>query len=77
MDIFFGIVFISVVILWCIYSVSGMFCVVGRMKGMCVLVVYLFVFFYVGFGIMGIFSSCGSGLMVVVVKFNIWGSSKR
>ncbi|CZT02419.1 probable protein transport protein yip1 [Rhynchosporium agropyri] len=39
---------------------GGMFCVVGRMRGMRGLVAYPLALFYVGFGIMGIFSSRGS-----------------
>jgi hypothetical protein len=61
MDTPFGIVITSAAILWCTYSASGMFCAVGRMKGMRVLVAYPLALFYVGFGIMGIFSSRGSG----------------
>lgn len=56
-----GIILTSAAILWCTYSASGMFCAVGRMKGMRVLVAYPLALFYVGFGIMGIFSSRGSG----------------
>lgn len=47
----------SLAILWCTYSASGMFCAVGRMKGMRALVAYPLALFYVGFGLMGIFSS--------------------
>jgi hypothetical protein len=38
-----------------------MFCAVGQMKRMRGLVAYPLALFYVGFGIMGIFSSRGSG----------------
>jgi hypothetical protein len=38
-----------------------MFCAVGRMRGMRGLVAYPLALFYVGFGIMAIFSSRGSG----------------
>ena len=48
---------------WCTYSSSGMFCAVGRMKSMRPLVAYPLMLFYVGFGIMGIFSSRGSGAL--------------
>lgn len=44
-------------IVWCTYSSSGMFCAVGRMKSMRGLVAYPLGLFYVGFGIMCIFSS--------------------
>lgn len=46
---------------WCTYSSSGMFISVGRMTGMRGLVAYPLALFYCGFGIMGIFSSRGSG----------------
>ncbi|KAM5346225.1 hypothetical protein ACJ41O_009230 [Fusarium nematophilum] len=61
MDTPLGIVLTSAAIVWCTYSASGMFCVVGHMKGMRGLVAYPLALFYVGFGIMGIFSSRGSG----------------
>ncbi|KAK7416727.1 hypothetical protein QQX98_005053 [Neonectria punicea] len=61
MDTPLGIVLTTAAIMWCTYSASGMFCAVGRMKGMRGLVAYPLALFYVGFGIMGIFSSRGSG----------------
>lgn len=61
MDTSLGIVLTTAAIVWCTYSASGMFCAVGRMKGMRGLVAYPLALFYVGFGIMGIFSSRGSG----------------
>ncbi|KAF4504502.1 hypothetical protein G6O67_007949 [Ophiocordyceps sinensis] len=61
MDTPLGIVLTSAAIVWCTYSASGMFCAVGRMKGMRGLVAYPLALFYVGFGIIGIFSSRGSG----------------
>ena len=61
MDPPLGIILTSLAIVWSTYSASGMFCAVGRMKGMRVLVAYPLALFYVGFGIMGIFSSRGSG----------------
>ncbi|PNY25176.1 Golgi membrane protein [Tolypocladium capitatum] len=61
MDTTLGIILTSAAIVWCTYSASGMFCAVGRMKGMRGLVAYPLALFYVGFGIMGIFSSRGSG----------------
>lgn len=61
MDTPVGIVITTAAIVWCTYSASGMFCAVGRMRGMRGLVAYPLALFYVGFGIMGIFSSRGSG----------------
>lgn len=61
MDTAVGYVISSVAIGWCTYSSSGMFCAVGRMRSMRGLVAYPLGLFYVGFGIMGIFSSKGSG----------------
>ena len=49
----------SAAIVWCTYSSSGMFCAVGRMRSMRGLVAYPLGLFYVGFGIMCIFSSKG------------------
>ncbi|KAG4434962.1 hypothetical protein IFR05_009543 [Cadophora sp. M221] len=60
MDGMLGYVLTSMAVGWCTYSSSGMFCVVGRMRGMRGLVAYPLALFYVGFGIMGIFSSRGS-----------------
>ena len=56
-----GYVLTSAAIVWCTTSASGMFCAVGRMRAMRGLVAYPLMLFYVGFGIMGIFSSRGSG----------------
>jgi hypothetical protein len=61
MDGMLGYCLTSLAIVWCTYSSSGMFCVVGRMREMRGLVAYPLALFYVGFGIMGIFSSRGSG----------------
>lgn len=61
MDTPVGIIVTSAAILWCTVSSSGMFCAVGRMRGMRALVAYPLALFYVGFGIMAIFSSRGSG----------------
>lgn len=61
MDTPAGIIFTSGAIVWCTVSSSGMFCAVGRMRGMRALVAYPLALFYVGFGIMAIFSSRGSG----------------
>jgi hypothetical protein len=61
MDTPFGIVVTSATIMWCTASASGMFCAVGRMRSMRALVAYPLALFYVGFGIMAVFSSRGSG----------------
>ncbi|CAK7207570.1 hypothetical protein SEUCBS139899_010380 [Sporothrix eucalyptigena] len=63
MDTPLGIVLTTAAICWCTYSASGMFCAVGRMRGMRALVAYPLALFYVGFGIMSVFSSRGSGSM--------------
>ncbi|KAI9699893.1 MAG: hypothetical protein M1820_006955 [Bogoriella megaspora] len=63
MDGLFGYVLTSSAIVWCTYSSSAMFCAVGRMSGMRGLVAYPLALFYVGFGIMGIFSSRGTGTL--------------
>lgn len=71
MDTPIGIVIVCAAIMWCTWSASGMFCAVGRMKGMRVLVAYPLALFYVGFGIMGVFSSRGSGsLAAAAAKIN-------
>src|SRR5271154_357129 len=61
MDSLLGYLLTIMAVGWCTYSSSGMFVSVGRMKGMRGLVAYPLGLFYVGFGIMGIFSSRGSG----------------
>ncbi|KAI1632919.1 hypothetical protein F4809DRAFT_58222 [Biscogniauxia mediterranea] len=61
MDGPFGYILTSAAIVWCTTSASGMFCAVGRMRQMRALVAYPLMLFYVGFGIMSIFSSRGSG----------------
>lgn len=66
MDGMLGYILTSLAIVWCTYSSSGMFCAVGRMRDMRGLVAYPLALFYVGFGIMGIFSSRGSGNLVKV-----------
>ena len=58
-----GYCLVSLAIAWCTYSSSAMFCVVGRMTDMRGLVAYPLALFYVGFGIMAIFSSRGTGRM--------------
>ncbi|KAK3384655.1 hypothetical protein B0T24DRAFT_662928 [Lasiosphaeria ovina] len=62
MDTPLGIVLTCAAIMWCTYSASGIFCAVGRLRNMRVLVAYPLALFYVGFGIMSVFSSRGSGL---------------
>jgi hypothetical protein len=61
LDSFIGYILVSGAIAWCTYSSSAMFCVVGRMSNMRGLVAYPLALFYVGFGIMAIFSSRGTG----------------
>ncbi|KAI5288397.1 Protein yipf5 [Ascosphaera acerosa] len=61
MDTAFGYLLTMAAVGWCTYSSSGMFCAVARMHGMRFLVAYPLALFYVVFGIMGIFSSKGSG----------------
>ncbi|KAI1846186.1 hypothetical protein JX265_010563 [Neoarthrinium moseri] len=61
MDTPIGYILTSAAIVWCTTSASGMFCAVGRMSGMRGLVAYPLALFYVGFGIMSIFSSRGTG----------------
>ncbi|KAK3070186.1 hypothetical protein LTR53_010908 [Teratosphaeriaceae sp. CCFEE 6253] len=61
LDSLVGYVVVSLAIAWCTYSSSAMFCVVGRMTNMRGLVAYPLALFYVGFGIMAIFSSRGTG----------------
>lgn len=61
LDSFIGYCLVSMAIAWCTYSSSAMFCVVGRMTNMRGLVAYPLALFYVGFGIMAIFSSRGTG----------------
>ncbi|CRG91480.1 SAM50-like protein SPAC17C9,06 [Talaromyces islandicus] len=63
MDTMFGYLLTCAAVGWCTYSSSGMFCAVGRMRGMRGLVAYPLALFYVVFGIMGIFSSRGSGTL--------------
>ena len=61
MDSFWGYCLTAAAVGWCTYSSSGMFVSVGRMSGMRGLVAYPLALFYCGFGIMGIFSSRGTG----------------
>lgn len=61
MDSAGGYVLSCAAIVWCTYSSSGMFCAVGRMRSMRGLVAYPLGLFYVGFGIMVIFSSKRAG----------------
>lgn len=68
MDSLFGYIATVAAIIWCMTSSSAMFCAVGRMSGMRGLVAYPLALFYVGFGIMGIFSSRGTGTLQVTAK---------
>jgi protein YIPF5/7 len=61
LDTLVGYLLTAGAVAWCTYSSSGMFCAVGRMRSMRPLVAYPLMLFYVGFGIMGIFSSRGGG----------------
>ncbi|KAJ5935661.1 hypothetical protein N7466_005208 [Penicillium verhagenii] len=63
MDTLFGYLLTTAAVGWCTYSSSGMFCAVARMSGMRGLVAYPLALFYVVFGIMGIFSSRGTGTL--------------
>ncbi|TPX10103.1 uncharacterized protein E0L32_001300 [Thyridium curvatum] len=58
-----GYMLTSLAICWSTLSSSAMFCVIGRMKSARGLVAYPVALFYVGFGIMSIFSSRGSGTL--------------
>ena len=68
MDTPLGITLTSAAIVWSTYSASGIFCAVARMSGMRGLVAYPLALFYVGFGIMGVFSSRGSGNLAGVTS---------
>lgn len=63
MDSIMGYALTATAVGWCTFSSSGMFISVGRMRGMRGLVAYPLALFYSGFGIMGIFSSRGSGML--------------
>lgn len=63
MDTLLGYLLTTAAVGWCTYSSSGMFCAVARMSGMRGLVAYPLALFYVVFGIMGIFSSRGTGTL--------------
>lgn len=60
MDTLVGYLLTGLAIAWCTFSSSAMFCTVGGMRDMRGLVAYPVALFYVGFGIMGIFSSKGA-----------------
>lgn len=75
MDAPLGYVLTIAAIIWCTYSSSGMFCAVGRMRGMRGLVAYPLALFYVGFGIMGIFSSRGRGGLERVTTGGVAGAA--
>lgn len=61
MDTAVGYVPSMLMIIWCTYSSSKIFCAVRRIRSMRGLVAYPLGLFYVGFGIIGIFSSKGGG----------------
>ncbi|KAI9830560.1 MAG: hypothetical protein M1826_004586, partial [Phylliscum demangeonii] len=61
MDTALGYALTTAAIVWCTYSSSAMFVAVGRMRGMRALVAYPLALFYVGFGIIAIFSSRSRG----------------
>ena len=63
MDSVMGYMLTAAAVGWCTFSSSGMFISVGRMSGMRGLVAYPLALFYSGFGIMGIFSSRGTGML--------------
>lgn len=63
MDGLFGYALTAAAIAFSSWSASGMFCVVGRMSEVKLLVLYPVVLFYAGFGIMAIFSSKGPGAL--------------
>ncbi|OBT49260.1 hypothetical protein VE00_00463 [Pseudogymnoascus sp. WSF 3629] len=63
LDSVMGYAVTSLAICWSTLSSSAMFCVIGRMKSARGLVAYPVALFYVGFGIMSIFSSRGSGTL--------------
>ncbi|KAL1840998.1 hypothetical protein VTJ49DRAFT_7552 [Mycothermus thermophilus] len=65
-----GIALSAAAILWCTWSASGIFCAVGGMRGMRALVAYPLALFYVGFGIIAVFSSRGSGSFAKVAGGN-------
>ncbi|KAM7215235.1 hypothetical protein V8F06_009373 [Rhypophila decipiens] len=56
-----GVLLTLAAIMWCTWSASGIFMVYGKMTQMRLLVAYPLALFYVAFGIMGVFSSRGSG----------------
>ncbi|RMZ83339.1 hypothetical protein DV737_g1674, partial [Chaetothyriales sp. CBS 132003] len=74
MDTPLGYLLTAAAVGWCTYSSSGMFVSVARMSGMRGLVAYPLALFYSGFGIMGIFSSRGSGTLQGKVLHGDWRS---
>ena len=61
LDSLFGYILASAAIAWSTYTSSAIFCSVGRMTNMRLLVAYPLALFYTGFGLMSIFSSRGTG----------------
>lgn len=75
LDAALGYVLTSAAIIWCTYSSSGMFCAVGRMRGMRGLVAYPLALFYVGFGIMALFSSRGAAAAAAAKAAGVVGAA--
>jgi protein YIPF5/7 len=67
MDSLMGYALTAAAVGWATYSASGIFVSVGRMVGMRGLVAYPLALFYLGFGIMVIFSSKGSSVLQVKI----------
>lgn len=63
LDSAFGYIMALAAIAYSTYAASSMFCAVGRMSEVKLLVAYPLLLFYSGFGIMAIFSSRGSGAL--------------
>jgi hypothetical protein len=68
MDTLGGYALTTLAIVWCTYSSSAMFCAVGRMSAMRGLVAYPLALFYVGFAVMSVFASRGTGTIEKVAK---------
>ena len=61
MDTAAGYLLTSAAVAYSTWSSSGIFCAIASMTKMRPLVAYPLMLFYIGFGIMSIFSSRGSG----------------
>ncbi|KAK4186380.1 hypothetical protein QBC35DRAFT_412895 [Podospora australis] len=66
MDAPLGIVLTSAAVMWSSYAASGIICSISGMNRQRFLVAYPLALFYVGFGIMGVFSSRGAGTLAKV-----------